>query len=366
MATELSHIEQLNAEFRACCLKSIAESVRQNSESLRCVGRLDSERCHTLSSLERNVKSDDEHATNIAEALVGTNNTNLVQLHFCNDPRRVGNAGAEALARSLKYSALRHLNLANNQVGGQGVGALGDALAGNMHLESLQLQNQVKTPRARSADRDYRPGIERIANGLARNMVLRELCLDQLKLDNHSAVALARALMEYNDSLRVLHLRSNRIELPGCKALAEMLKHNDGLEELSLDSNPMGDSCVCAIAQSLPSNHRLRCLSLLNMSCGTKVFSALRKALQENTHLAALPLSFERNEGDTLTATQMTTELRSLMTHDARQRKLLRWLFRGFLVGLHPIAGANSPVRWLPLQAVEHIHSQDWVHPSLH
>jgi len=266
---------------------------------------------------------------------------------------KIGDEGASCLAQGLVGSAVRRLDLSLNSVGARGVGELGTMLAQDSALEILILSQQ--------SNREARAGIPELAAGLPGNSRLRELWLGYLKLGNHDAVALAEGVGA-NRGLAVLHLGGNRIEVAGSQALAGMLLRNRGLEQLTLDGNPMGDQCIAALAEAVRANHTLRKLSLINMSCGPKAYPLLERALEENTHLEKLafsvapptmgpPLPEQTSHG------VLTLKMQQQLNPAARLRKRRRWLFRGFLLGLHPRIGAASPVLWLPLQAVETIHT---------
>ncbi|KAJ1549626.1 Tropomodulin-2, partial [Cladochytrium tenue] len=124
-----------------------------------------------------------------------------------------------------------------------------------------------------------------IAEGLAKNTHLKELVLENTKLQTASAVDLANAL-RFNDTLEILNLESNLIAPAGMKALAESLEHNRGLRELKLANQKSltGTDAEQAFAKGLSKNTTLIRLGLRFRDVASR--NSVDRAITRNKEIA--------------------------------------------------------------------------------
>lgn len=143
----------------------------------------------------------------------------------------IGHEGALPLILLLKTPTLRSLNLSGNNIYrgfshiynqtwyGQDVMHLGNALAENSSLKSLDLSYNAVDIRSRFV-------VEGLANGLARNNSIVDLNLAGCGIDlgaGSNFPVLTKALAK-NTSIRRLNLANNNIDRGGADALIAMLQ----------------------------------------------------------------------------------------------------------------------------------------------
>ncbi|KAI9354116.1 hypothetical protein DFJ73DRAFT_320648 [Zopfochytrium polystomum] len=124
-----------------------------------------------------------------------------------------------------------------------------------------------------------------LAEGLAKNTHLKELILENTKLQTATAIDLANAL-RFNNTLEVLNLESNFIAPQGIKALAECLEHNHGLRELKLvnQKSPSGTDAEQSFAKALGKNQTLTKLGLLFRDVASR--NSVDRAITRNKEIA--------------------------------------------------------------------------------
>jgi Ran GTPase-activating protein (RanGAP) involved in mRNA processing and transport len=126
--------------------------------------------------------------------------------------------------------ALRHLNLADNQLGDATCVALAKPLGANaVQLVSLNLasNNDIGDD-----------GASAIADALRANTTLVELRLDDCRVGGAGARRLAAAF-GVNSTLGGLNLSLNEIDASGFEALRARIQHNATLVELAMDGNEL-------------------------------------------------------------------------------------------------------------------------------
>ncbi|KAJ3094415.1 hypothetical protein HDU97_008109 [Phlyctochytrium planicorne] len=124
-----------------------------------------------------------------------------------------------------------------------------------------------------------------LAAALAGNTHLKDLNLNNTKLQTSTAVDLAEAL-KINRSLEILNLENNQVGPQGIKALAESLEKNSTLLELRLanQKSPAGTDAEQAFARSLQKNETLVKLGLLFRDVASRNFTD--RAITRNKEIA--------------------------------------------------------------------------------
>ena len=132
------------------------------------------------------------------------------------DKNRLGKNGCLALSTLLKCSVtgLEHLDLANNELDDESVGALVPGLKNCSHLHTLRLsRNEFVTSK----------GWQQLASILeAPNSNIYELVLATNNVDNEAAAEFARFLVN-NSRLHSLNLNSNQVNAKGWEAFSNIL-----------------------------------------------------------------------------------------------------------------------------------------------
>jgi Ran GTPase-activating protein (RanGAP) involved in mRNA processing and transport len=175
--------------------------------------------------LSKNHFSADQVAT-IATALEG--NVALLSLVF--EDNGLGPDSAVEVARILRRSALKTLNLAGNRILDAGAKAIADALPANSTLTSLNLEYNDITSL----------GVESVSQALMQNASLEELSLASNDLRFGGTEQLADALA-VNQSLVTLDLDSTLIVEDDLDVLAKVLRSpNSKVTTISIDGNGFG------------------------------------------------------------------------------------------------------------------------------
>lgn len=204
-----------------------------------------------------------------AEALAS--NTSLTWLDM--GQNEIGATGAAAFARTLNLSALRTLNMARNELGGEGGGLLLAALAANTSLTSLDLSDNELGPRggfamaaalganstltrldasrnAFGAEAGHAIGAALAAS--APSSALVDLRLERAQLGAAGGCAIAAALAATGAPLRRLSLRRNEMGAEAAEAFTRVLATNTVLESLDLASNALESNALAPAAASHP------------------------------------------------------------------------------------------------------------------
>jgi uncharacterized protein (TIGR02996 family) len=174
----------------------------------------------------------------------------------------LGDAGAEALAKSPHLTNLRKLVLYCNGIGEAGA----VALAQSPHLTNLRVLNL-----------EFNGIGDAGAEALAKSPHLTNLRVLNLEFNGiGDAGAEALAKSPHLTNLRELNLRDNRIGKAGAEALAQS-PHLTNLRELDLSYNGIGDAGAEALAQS-PHLTNLRVLNLEYNRIGDEGAAALKNS----------------------------------------------------------------------------------------
>jgi Ran GTPase-activating protein (RanGAP) involved in mRNA processing and transport len=101
----------------------------------------------------------------------------------------------------------------------------------------------------------------------------------------------ATQILALNQSLIVLDLSDNNLEVDGAKSLATSLANNSSLGALYLEKNNLGDDGVITLVQSLKTNKTLFALNLRDNAIGPKGADAIIDLLETNHSITNIFLS---------------------------------------------------------------------------
>mmetsp|Transcript_43474 Transcript_43474/g.143863 ORF Transcript_43474/g.143863 Transcript_43474/m.143863 type:complete len:293 (+) Transcript_43474:1680-2558(+) len=159
----------------------------------------------------------------------------------------------------------------------------GDAVLTTLHIEG---------------DSDFYPGAgpegaESLAEILRASPLMTELTLDDNRILDTGASAIAEALKDHAGLTKLDLAQLNGIGPSGATAVAEALKANTVLRYLDLSGpyNPIGPSGVSAIAEALKVNASLTTLGLANLDIDSSGATVIAEALKANDVLTTLNLS---------------------------------------------------------------------------
>lgn len=209
----------------------------------------------------------DTEVEGLVKTLLAAEGVHIEQLSLAFN--HIGDRGAEALAQlfSRPDCPIRSLNLAHNSIGLAGIRALCAALRGNTSVVELVLSGN---------DVGNEGGMV-IAEMLAANGALISVDLDDMNFGTETIIAIA-TVMNTNRSIRRLSLKNPRLFSRAEETtthLAKMLQVNEVLEQLSLRSHQIGDAGATVLASHLQEN---RTLQMLDLS-GNRIGSAGGEAL---------------------------------------------------------------------------------------
>ena len=203
----------------------------------------------------------------------------------------LGDAGVAAIAEALASPACRveHVYLGGNAAGPAAAEAVGALLSTTTRLRTLQL----------SASR-FATCIAPIADGLAHNRSLEDLCLASCGLSSGGGAAIALALTRHPrllrldvaiaPSARALQVPPNQIGDAGAPALADMLRANGPLRVLDLRENSITSRGAFPILDALHANEHLVELHLHHHVART-IRRSIRARLNANSaRLGKLPM----------------------------------------------------------------------------
>ena len=191
------------------------------------------------------------------------------------------------------------------------VSSVAAALEGNRHLKHLQLSDC-------GIDGD---GWKAIASALPENSTLQHLDLSQCNtLDDDGCFAIG-SFMEGNTALKTLQLQndeSSQVTSRGVTSLMRMLEKNTTLECLELSFTASDDVGFKSVADALVRNKSLKRLYLENhaKAVSTKGVVAIGKALEsENAGLENIALIFDGADSDGVLALAKAVEKSSTLKH---------------------------------------------------
>lgn len=159
-----------------------------------------------------------------------TSNTCLQLLDLRNN--NIGDSGLRHISEGLKNretiekSALMAMVLWNNNISGASMESLGEALAENTKIETLNIgSNNLSVE-----------GIARLKPALVSNSHLHRLGLQNTGINCEGAIILAECIADNTALLRV-DIRDNPIALAGLLALHSAMKMNTSITLLNIDAN---------------------------------------------------------------------------------------------------------------------------------
>ena len=251
----------------------------------------DEERKVVLEAVKGLLKNDPEKKDlNLSENQIGTEgvqalgialqvNHTLQSLDF-EESGIVATGSVRALAAALKVNqSLQLLNLNKNQIGTAGTQVLGTALQVNQSLQSLNFENnQIGAA-----------GAQAIGAVLQVNQSLQKLNLKMNEIGDAGAQAIGAAL-QVNQTLQKLDLGINKIGDAGAQVLGATLEVNHTFWWLNLGSNRIGDAGAQALGAALLVNQSLWSLLLRYNGIGDAGAQALGAALLVNQSLRSLDL----------------------------------------------------------------------------
>ncbi len=175
---------------------------------------------------------------------------------------------------------------------------ISSAVAGSSSIETLSL--------TKTTIQSYEG--DKIAEGLARNVALRHVCLPCNRMGGYAATsvcealernpallsldlasngigdlgakAVARLLLKSHSLVRV-NIEQNAIYLQGAVALSEVIRKNGSLQELNMNNNWVADEGVACIADSLCGNRTLRTLKMRMCKISDKGAKSIAEALSD-------------------------------------------------------------------------------------
>ncbi|RIA86450.1 hypothetical protein C1645_740841 [Glomus cerebriforme] len=209
------------------------------------------------------INIDKKSATFLTQALIQGNNKSGAVLETLKlDNCGLKNSVLEVLGPGIRRSNLRNLSLRFNRINHAGAVWIGVMLRDyedlNWDLDSVQLSPPLPAFNEQS-------GIQYIAQALRRNQSLKEL-----------------------------RIQDNRIDSKGLVFLVDGLKYNHTLELFDLSRNPVGGPSsegIIALRNGLPLNTTLKGLFLSNANLSTEGAIAIAEYLPETNSLIHLDLS---------------------------------------------------------------------------
>ena len=211
-------------------------------------------------------------------------NTSIVSLVL--NSNVVQDSGALALASMLyKNTTLEELILGNNEITDKGANEILDAVErSSTNLKKLGMQYNELTP---AAETRLRTVMETKAGKPSRDDLLEAASNStwSWKIDNRR---IQRELMK--DSLLVLKLNNQKIDVEGAFVIAECLSQNTSLQYLFLATNQIGRQGAQAIFSSIDANEKSG-LTLLDLKWNGIDSHGVTNALNINRTLETLTLA---------------------------------------------------------------------------
>ena len=175
----------------------------------------------------------------------------------------------EEFCRTVNYSNLQELNLANNKIGDEGSKSIANLLVGNDLVCSLKKID------------------------ISRN---------EITFKGSSSIFLA---MRYNSVLTHLNMEGNPLGSSAGQSLHFFLFNNFTLTWLNLNSCDLKNGGISHLSLGLAKNKALATLLLSNNSCKDLGMTSLKEALIENKILANLDLSYNLLQDGTIIASAL-------------------------------------------------------------
>ncbi|KAF4032106.1 Leucine Rich repeat [Phytophthora infestans] len=231
----------------------------------------------------------DDGVVGFRDALI--RNKSIERLDLRGNDLRV--RGVVAIAEGLRCTAtLRELHLRWNTVSPAGAEALAGALEVSKSLVLLDIEHHTMGSRGATA----------FASMLERNKRLEHLniggtdsddALDAgLGIGSEQAQRIAEVLMNFNRSLRILHIGANRIDAEAVARFGELLKFNKTLVALDLSYSGLDAAKAPRFFACLSANNTLQRLDLAHNRIGNEGLVACTRALETNRTLRELNLAY--------------------------------------------------------------------------
>jgi Ran GTPase-activating protein (RanGAP) involved in mRNA processing and transport len=179
-------------------------------------------------------------------------------------------------------SAVRVLNLVNNELALEGARGLAQILAHNTTISELDVG-------ANNLGFDKAAPVRALAPALEVNTSLRSLRAWSNELKDEGCLELARALQQ-NTSLTSLDIGTNGITVVGLLGLCQGLQTSQTLRSLDVGGNHLGDAGAIALSQALLGIRTLRTLMLSRNNINSLGTNALAELFDANQSLTAVDL----------------------------------------------------------------------------
>jgi Ran GTPase-activating protein (RanGAP) involved in mRNA processing and transport len=262
-ASSLEHLTLCDCTFKMDTLQSLADGLVQN----RTITVLDLDGtnlglrpeialskilrgCPTLTTLDLSDtfygRETPSHSAELADAIL-SGNCNLKSLSV--ERNWIGSEGASELAPAI--SKLQNLKVSNNNIGIDGIRAIGEAVKTSKTITNLSINNNYGIAYV----------IESFSAGIASNKSLQILELFGCKIGTAGLRQLSAVLVG-KVAMRELYLYNNCIDDAGCQYVVEILVGCSALEVLELGWNKIGSAGVRTLVAALPQAKHLQKLML--------------------------------------------------------------------------------------------------------
>jgi Ran GTPase-activating protein (RanGAP) involved in mRNA processing and transport len=163
------------------------------------------------------------------------------------------------------------LVLRENEITYQGASIIADTFRQNIHLKKLDLSYNKLSDK----------GVRFLAEALLSNITLTELNLGSTGITNRGIIYLKETL-QFNDTLEKLYLYENDIDDDGMKLLTDVLsEYNQSLTLLSLYSNRLiTDESIDSLMDLFRQNRSLKRIELHQCSFSKEVKTRLQDAAE--------------------------------------------------------------------------------------
>ena len=215
----------------------------------------------------------------LAQALA--KNVPVGWLDLCDNPR-IGDKGVAKIANALvTNTTLTGLNILKCNCHEIGVGAFSTALIDNTRLESLLIQDQLKTDAILSLGFLLEDP----------NCRLKSLHLWKCSI-NSSMMSILCQSMRMNKSLHILGLSYNSIDDDAAVDLGDMVFRNRCLLKLMLGANKLGSRTAGMLGVAIAKNDKLEFLDLSRNMIGSDGLWALATSLVDNRAVKSLDVRY--------------------------------------------------------------------------
>lgn len=207
-------------------------------------------------------------------------------------------ASLEHLGQSLRRSHVKNLSLRRNKINALGAVAVAvmlrdypDSSISQDRLSPALRQLASSTANGGDVVPDhFSPA--RTANDSSDEKLGPLITLDVRGNDMRGGVGYIAQVLKRNRTLKVINLSDNKIDAAGLITLAEALRHNTTLETLDLSTNPCASpEAVAVLRATLVSNRSLKRVFLANTGLTPEGAIALAESIPEMTSILHLDLT---------------------------------------------------------------------------